>query len=114
MMLQAGDRVRLVEQGEAGLPSVRYGWISRIAVSGAALVLFDDALDDAVVEQARLEPVSVTELRLELDGTDLLAEPALRSGLAALWAAEAEQAGLDVAGLRPLQQGRDSDSHSYA
>ncbi len=116
-MLHAGDRVRLVELGDAGLPWVRYGWVSRMAAdTDVAVVLFDDALDDERVEAGRLEPVSLPDLRLELEGSDLLAEPVLRAGLAGLWAAEAERAGLDVAGLRRLDGGSEDSrgAGSYA
>ena len=46
------------------------------------------------VDLDQLEPVTITNIELRLEGTDLLSDPSLRSGLVHLWTAEADQAGL--------------------
>lgn len=103
-MFQPGDRVRWESQGEDGFPVVRYGFVggtngdrSRVVV-----MLDDDLKSDTVVDECQLEAVTITNLELRLRGTDLITDPSLRNGLVWLWAAEADQAGLEIRELIPI------------
>ena len=58
--------------------------------------MLDGELGGEVIDLDQLEPVSITNVELRLDGADLLDDPELRRGLVDLWRAEAESAGLDV------------------
>ncbi len=63
-----------------------------------------------------IEPVSICNVTLKLEGGDLLDDPSLRPGLVNLWHAEAEDAGLQIAAIHPVHNGvgvRDS-SEGYA
>ena len=97
-MLQPGDRVRWETTGDDGFPLVRYGFVGGSNGDGSrVVVMFDGELKgDHVVDLDQLEPVSITNVELRLRGSDLLDDPALRSGLVSLWSAEADQAGLEV------------------
>ena len=69
-----------------------------------------------VVDLDTIEQVSICNVTLKLEGSDLLDDPSLRPGLINLWQAEAEDAGLQIAAVHPLQTGiglRDS-SEGYA
>jgi hypothetical protein len=61
--------------------------------------MFDGEIGGEVISIEQLEPVTVTSLDLRLEGDGLLEDPELRRGLAPLWQAEAEDAGLDVDGI---------------
>ena len=83
MMYSLGDRVRVSLTAEDGLPLVRYGFVRSVAdAAGPVVVMFDGEIGGDL-------PVS----RLRHD------DPGLRRGLAPLWQAEAEDAGLDVDGM---------------
>jgi hypothetical protein len=93
--LQPGDRIRVTESGDDGLPRVRYGWVGgMIGSAGPVVVMLDGELSRDIVDLERVEVVTVTSLELVLSGEDLLDEPALRRGLVRMWQAEAEAAGL--------------------
>ena len=103
-MFQPGDRVRWESQGEDGFPVVKYGFVggtngdrSRVVV-----MLDDDLKGDTVVDETQLEAVTITNLELRLRGTDLITDPNLRCGLVNLWAAEADQAGLEIREVVPI------------
>lgn len=99
-----GDRVRVQSTGDDGFPLVRYGFIgSTVNGEGPVEVMLDDDLrGSTVVDRSQIQSVCITNLELRLSGADLLDEPSLRHGLAHLWAAEAEQAGLDIGALHPI------------
>ena len=103
-MFQAGDRVRWASLGDDGFPIVRYGFVrgadgdrSRVAV-----MLDGELKGDTMVDLDQLEPVTITNIELHLQGSDLLDDPSLRQGIVNLWAAEADQAGLEVRSLEYL------------
>jgi hypothetical protein len=100
-MYSLGDRVRVSLTAEDGLPLVRYGFVRSVAdTSGPVVVMFDGEIGVEEIGLDQLEPVTVTSLDLRLEGGDgLLDHPELRRGLAPLWQAEAEDAGLDVDGM---------------
>lgn len=101
MTLEPGDRVRWVTTGDDGFPLTRYGFVRDCNGDGTAVsVMLDGELKgDHLVDLGQLEPVSITNLELRLDGADLLQDPSLRQGLVSLWSAEADQAGLEVRSL---------------
>jgi hypothetical protein len=99
-MYSLGDRVRVSLTAEDGLPLVRYGFVRSVAdATGPVVVMFDGEIGGEVISIEQLEPVTVTSLDLRLEGDGLLDDPGLRRGLAPLWQAEAEDAGLDVDGM---------------
>ncbi len=112
-----GDRVRFESLGDDGFPVVRYGFVGRCDGDDTepVVVLLDEDLNGgSIVDRDALVPVSVTTVELCLDGADLLADPALRSGLVNLWAAEAECAGLEVRSLHPVGDDRAVDAPTGA
>jgi hypothetical protein len=103
-MFQPGDRVRWESLGDDGLPMVRYGFVggSNGDRTRVAVMLDDELKGDTVVDLDQLEPVTITNIELRLNGSDLLTDPSLRVGLVNLWTAEADQAGLEVRSLAYL------------
>ncbi|WP_420453267.1 hypothetical protein [Ilumatobacter sp.] len=112
-----GDRIRYETTGDDGYPLVRYGFVGGVTDDeGPVVIMLDGELGGDVVEIAHLQPVSICNVVLKLEGTDLLDDPGLRQGLVNLWRAEAEEAGLQIASLHPIGSGtgvRDS-SEGYA
>jgi hypothetical protein len=107
MMFGLGDRVRWATMGDDGLPLVRYGFVGGVASErGPVMVMLDGELSGDVVDLDQLQPVSITNVELHLEGPDLIEEPELRRGLVHLWQAEAEQAGLDVDSMECLGSGQ--------
>ena len=98
-----GDRIRYATTGDDGYPVVRYGFVGGVADGdGPVVVMRDGELGGAVVDLTKSEPVSICNVTLTLDGSDLIDDPLLRQGLMNLWAAEAESAGLQIVALTPL------------
>ncbi len=110
-----GDRVRVQSTGDDGFPLVRYGFVGgSVNGEGPVTVMLDDDLRVTVlVDRSQIVPVSITNVELRLRGADLLDDPSLRHGLAHLWAAEAEQAGLDIGALHPVGDGLRDSSEGY-
>ncbi|MFZ1490276.1 MAG: hypothetical protein WAS51_10060 [Ilumatobacteraceae bacterium] len=103
---QPGDRIRIVLDGDDGLPLVRYGFVgSQVSPEGPVVVMLDGELGGDVVAIDCVEPVTVATVELCLQGDDLIQNPALRQGLIAMWCAEAETAGLAVDALHPMGNG---------
>ncbi len=101
-----GDRVRYATTGDDGFPLVRYGFVGgESSESGPVVVLLDGELGSDVVDLDKLEPVHISTVELKLDGADLLNDPKLRHGLIGLWEAEAEEAGLRIAAIHPIDSG---------
>jgi hypothetical protein len=99
-MYSLGDRVRVSLTAEDGLPLVRYGFVRSVTEArGPVVVMFDGEIGGEEIDLDHLEPVTVTSLDLCLEGAGLLDDADLRRGLATLWQAEAEDAGLDVVGV---------------
>ena len=98
-------------------PLVRYGFVGGVTdAGGPVVVMLDGELGGDVVDLDQIEAVSICNVTLKLDGSDLLDDPALRPGLVSLWQAEAEDAGLQIAAIHPIENGvgiRDS-SEGYA
>ena len=114
MSFQSGDRVRIVGTGDDGLPLVRYGSVGGMAGrNGPVVVMLDGALGGDIVDIGDLEAVTITSVELRLPGDDLFDEPALRRGLAGLWQAEADTAGLAIDALHPLAEPRRDASDSW-
>ena len=103
-MFQPGDRVRWASLGDDGFPIVRYGFVrgSNGDHDRVAVMLDGDLKGDTVVDLDQLEPVTITNIELHLQGIDLLADASLRQGIVNLWTAEADQAGLEVQSLEYL------------
>ncbi len=107
MTFGLGDRVRWATVGDDGLPLVRYGFVGGVAGErGPVVVMLDGELNGDVIDLEQLEPVTITNVELHLDGPDLIDDPALRQGLVHLWQAEAESAGLDVDSMDVLGAGQ--------
>lgn len=108
-----GDRVRVSQVGEGGLPEVRYGWVERL--DGLhAVVLFDGELGAEIVHLGTVQPVEVTTVQLVLAGRDLLDDPELRRGLVKMWQAEADLAGLDVDAMSDYGEGSQTTNGRFA
>lgn len=106
-MFQPGDRVRWMTTGDDGLPLVRYGFVGGLNGdhTRVAVMLDGELKGDRVVPRHELAAVEITTIELRLEGADLLDDPSLRQGLVNLWAAEADQAGLEIREVCPLGTG---------
>ena len=101
-----GDRIRYETIDDDGFPSVRYGFIGGTSSdSGPVVVMLDGELTGDVVEIDSIRHVDISTVTLKLEGVGLLDEPELRRGLADLWHAEAEDAGLQIAAVHPIENG---------
>ena len=109
-----GDRVRYSTMGDDGFPLVRYGFVGEVDDGGPIAVMFDGELGGQLVDPSEIEPVHLSNVTLVLAGSDLLDDPSLRQGLVNLWAAEAETAGLQIAGLRCIGTGVRDSTEGYA
>jgi hypothetical protein len=115
MTFGLGDRVRWMTTGDDGLPLVRYGFVGGVASErGPVMVMLDGELNGDVIDLEQLQPVTITNVELQLDGPDLIDDPALRRGLVHLWQAEAEQAGLDVDSMECLGAGQQLPDRSWS
>jgi hypothetical protein len=115
MTFGLGDRVRWLTTGDDGLPLVRYGFVGGVASeTGPVMVMLDGELNGDVIDLSQLQPVTITNVELQLDGPDLIDDPSLRRGLVHLWQAEAEQAGLDVDALECLGAGQQLPDQSWS
>lgn len=105
--LQPGDRVRWETVDADGFPVVRYGFVGGCNGDGSkvAVMLDGDLKGDRIIDLHQLEPVTITNVELRLDGCDLLDDPSLRQGLVNLWTAEADQAGLEIRSIDCLGTG---------
>lgn len=101
-----GDRIRYATHDEDGFPLVRYGFVGGVTDDGGpVVVMLDGELGGDVVDLDKIQPVSICNVTLKLDGSDLLDDPSLRPGLVNLWEAEAEDAGLQIAAIHPIESG---------
>jgi hypothetical protein len=114
---QHGDRIRYATTDDDGFPLVRYGFVGGVTDGGGpVVVMLDGELGGDVVDLDTIEPVEICNVTLKLDGAGILDDPQLRPGLVLLWEAEAEDAGLQIAAIHPIETGlgvRDS-SEGYA
>ncbi|MGH9134203.1 MAG: hypothetical protein ACRDZZ_09725 [Ilumatobacteraceae bacterium] len=113
---QQGDRVRVEMIGDDGLPLVRYGFVGGlIGDRGPVVVMFDgDLKNNTIVDLSEIEPVTITNVELRLQGVDLIDDPSLRQGLVNLWSAEAEEAGLSIGTLNCIGSGVRDSREGYA
>ena len=103
MRFSNGDRIRVRTVDDDGLPIVRYGTVgAELPDGGPVVVMFDDLLGGDIVDAGEVEMVSIDSVALVLPGTDLATDPVLRAGLAAMWSAEVDLAGLHTGPLRLL------------
>lgn len=101
--LRHGDRIKVRTLGDDGLPIVRYGTVgASLPADGPVVVEFDDMLGGDIVDRSEVEAVRIDNIELSLRGADLVDDPALRRGLADMWRAEADLAGLEVGAVRLL------------
>ena len=109
-----GERIKVRTVDDDGLPIVRYGTVgATLPADGPVVVMFDDLLGGDIVDRSEIEPVAVGTIELSLAGRDLADDDALRAGLADMWRAEADLAGLSIGAVRALGNDgagvRDSD-----
>ncbi len=114
MTFRPGDRVRVTTTGDDGLPLVRYGSVGGMAGrDGPVVVMLDGELGGDVLDLSELEAVTIANIELRLPGNDLIDDPALRHGLARLWQAEADSAGLAIDSIHPLPAARRDAGDSW-
>lgn len=95
--LRQGDRIKVCTVDDDGLPIVRYGTVGATLPSGGPVVVeFDDMSGGNIVDRSEVEAVTIDNVELVMRGTDLVEDASLRRGLAEMWRAEADLAGLDV------------------
>ena len=82
--------------------------------SGPVVVMLDGELNGDVIDLEQLQPVTITNVQMHLDGPDLIEDPELRRGLVHLWQAEAETAGLDVDSMQGLGAGQQLPDGSWS
>ena len=98
-----GDRVRYATTADDGFPLVRYGFVGGMTDhDGPVVVMLDGELGGDIVDAAQLEPVHISNVTLTLSCADFLDDPELRHGLVNLWRAEAEEAGLQIVSIEPI------------
>lgn len=103
-----GERIKVRTVDDDGLPIVRYGTVgATLPADGPVVVMFDDLLGGDIVDRSEIEPVAVDTIELVLEGRDLAEDASLRSGLADMWRAEADLAGLAVGAVRALGDDHD-------
>ena len=111
--LRDGDRIRIELNDDDGMPLIRYGFVAGVPHGvGPIVVMLDGDLSGTIVDPSEVRRVELTTVELCLRGEDLIDDPELRRGLVGLWQAEADAAGLDVGGVRPIADGlrREDDS----
>lgn len=115
MRFQTGDRVVQRVVDDDGLPRNRYGTIGGVLTPGGpVVVMFDEMLGGDIVDSSDIELVLISSVELELDGVDLADDPDLRRGLAAMWLAEIERAGVSVDSHFLLGAGLRDSSDTWA
>ena len=103
---RSGQRVRVSTVDTDGLPTVRYGTIGAdVDSDDPVVVMYDDLLGSDTVNSSEIELLDLDAIELRLTGRDLLDDPLLRAGLAELWRAEVDRAGLAIATLFPMEKG---------
>lgn len=95
--LRHGDRIKVCTVDDDGLPIVRYGTVgASLPDDGPVVVEFDDMLGGDIVDRSEVVTVRVDTVELVMHGTDLVDDASLRRGLADMWRAEADLAGLEI------------------
>lgn len=115
MRRQAGDRVRVRTVDDSGIPIIRYGTVQDTTVDdGPLVVVFDDSPIGDIVDVSEVEDVDVLSIELVLNGVDLSLDPDLRQGLAAMWRAEVDLAGVEILSMFPLGAGLRDSADTWA
>lgn len=107
MTLRKGDRVRVQCVDGTGAPSYQYGYLEAIEpCRTVAVVIVDHALEPWRLSIEQIAAVTITTVELCMDSNDLFRnignDAALRRNLVDRWLIEAEEAGLDLEGVTPL------------
>ena len=106
MHLRSGERVCVRTVDDEGIPIIRYGTVgSDKRTAGPVVVVFDDLSGSDLVDVSEIERVDYDTVELRLAGEDVLSDTHLRVGLAAMWQAEADIAGLRVDALFAMGTG---------
>lgn len=101
-----GDRICVRTVDDDGLPIVRYGTVGgELPSNGPIVVMFDDLLGGDIVDRSEVRLLTMDSLELRMNGRDLLDDDDVRSGLAQMWMAESDLAGLQVKAIFPLGDG---------
>lgn len=115
MKLQSGDRVMVRTVDDDELPILRYGNVCEQSNDdGPIVVIYDDMSGTDIVDASEVSLVDITTIELVLHGFDLSADPDLRQGLAAMWRAEADVAGVSVLSMFHLGAGLRDSSDTWA
>lgn len=115
MRFENGDRVMRRTIGDDGFPVTSYGTVGGAVVpNGPVVVMFDDVLGGDVVDPGDVDIVLMTTVELQLTGVDLADDPDLRRGLASMWLAELERAGLTADAWFVLGAGLRDSSDTWA
>ena len=97
MHLRSGERICVRTVDDEGIPIVRYGTVAADnRTTGPVAVFFDDLSGSDLVDISEVHRIDYDTVELRFDGSDLFDNPALRAGLATMWRAEADLAGLRV------------------
>ena len=100
---RGGERICVRTVDDDGFPIVRYGTIgSATSHDSPLVVLFDDHGTSDIFDWSEVELVTVTSVELHLTGEQLLSDAQTRRGLADMWRAEADLAGLCIDAVRLL------------
>lgn len=103
MHLRNGERVCVRTVDDEGVPIIRYGTVAADnRTTGPVVVLFDDLLGSDLVDISEVERIDYDTVELRFDGVDLFEDEGLRAGLAPMWRAEADIAGLRVEAIFAL------------
>lgn len=101
-----GDRIRVCTVDDDGLPIIRYGTVGgELPSNGPIVVMFDDLLGGDIVDRSEVQLLTVDSLELRLSGVDLVDDATMRAGLADMWLAEADLAGLPIRAIFPMGDG---------
>ena len=100
---RGGERICVRTVDDDGFPIVRYGTIgSATSPDSPLVVLFDNHGTSDIFDSSEVERVTITSIELHLSGDALLDDASTRRGLADMWRAEADLAGLAVDAVRRL------------
>ena len=115
MRHESGRRVCVRTVDDNGLPLVRYGTVKETTTAdGPLIVAFDDSPHGEIVDRSEVQAVDITSVELTTTGVDLADLPNLRQGLAAMWRAEADLAGVTVIAMYPLGAGLRDGTDTWA
>lgn len=115
MRHESGQRVCVRTVDDNGLPLVRYGTVKETTTTGGPLIVaFDDSPAGEIVDGSEVTVVGITTVELVMTGVDLADLPEFRQGLASMWRAEADLAGVSVLSMYPLGAGLRDGTDTWA